>query len=62
MVTGPAAQCVLTISTATSAPGGNHLPQVLMVVGVLMIGFLMVISVRSKIARRNAARPSPEAR
>ncbi|MEM7228195.1 MAG: hypothetical protein AAF432_05190 [Planctomycetota bacterium] len=37
----------------------DTLSQVLMVVGVVMIGFLITISIRGKIAKRNANRPSP---
>jgi hypothetical protein len=60
MVTAPAVHYVLALATPPATEPANNVPQLLMVVGVLMIGFLMVISVRSRIARRNAGRPSPE--
>jgi hypothetical protein len=42
----------------TLTPGDAFAP-VLMAAGIIGLGLLLMISIRSKIARRNAARPSP---
>jgi len=51
----------MPVGTAATNDSGvpEALPQMLMVVGIVMIGAVLVISVRSKIARKNAERPSP---
>ena len=46
-------------STSPDGEAGTFLPAMLMVVGVLLIGFVMVRAVRARITRRQARTPSP---
>jgi hypothetical protein len=49
---------VLNVSTATLTPHSIWAP-VLLVAGVVLVGALLTMSIRAKIARKNRQRPSP---
>ena len=53
---------LLILSSANQAALPDTLIQMLMLVGVVAIGLLLTISIRGKIARRNAAIPEPRER
>ena len=46
-------------STSSGGEAGAYLPAMLMVAGVLLIGFMMVRAVRMRITRRQVRTPSP---
>ena len=53
---------LLLVATSTGQPMPELLAQMLMVIGVVAIGVLLTVSIRSKIARKQAATPPPSQR
>ena len=49
-------------ATADATTALDWVPPLLMVVGIILLGLIFTYSIRSKVARRNAAQPTPRQR